>query len=260
MARRRAQTGISPAGKSVILLVVFGIPLLFFGASWGLDKLFDVAPAAGILIILFLVTVFTARVSGLLYRYYEARTPILRFFPFIGEVTLIDSKYHLPCYILYALSLLAIIGAIAPYNITSKFGMAVAENHTFVCGMILAALVLIIQIIKGIGIIQCMNDVASDWYEQTHSDVGLIKRFSLLGFIPFVRVIAVYSLYKPLDTMVTFMKTTVSSAGEEDSFIEEDDDDDEEYGDEDEDDDEEYYEEDDDDEDDEDDEEYEEDD
>lgn len=43
-----------------------------------------------------------------------------------------------------------------------------------------------------------------------------------MGFIPFVRMIALYSLNKPLDTMVSYMGTTASEVGEEDEFIEDD--------------------------------------
>ena len=44
--RTTGSKGISPAGKIAILLIVFGIPVLFAFASWGLNRLFEIAPYA----------------------------------------------------------------------------------------------------------------------------------------------------------------------------------------------------------------------
>lgn len=222
MARRSSSSGISPAGKAAVLVVVLGVPVMFFGASWGLDWLFTVAPWAVILVLLLVSTIYTAYTSSLLYTYYEADPPLMRFVPSLCETTIIDRKYHLPCYIFYFLAALCALGAAMPYDIAKIFGNGFVENHTFWFGIAFLVVSVGLQITKGIGIAGCINDIASDWYQQTHSDMGLIKRFTPMGFIPFVRMIALYSLNKPLDTMVSYMGTTASEVGEEDEFIEDD--------------------------------------
>ncbi len=221
MARKNSSNGISPAGKTAILLVVFGIPFLFAGASWGLDWLFSAAPWAVVLVLVLVATAYTAHTSNLLYTYYEVSAPVTRFVPCLCEVTLIDRKYHTPCYILYLLAILCGAGAFLPYDIAKVLGETFVTNHTFWFGVAFAVVMIILEVIKGIGIAGCMKDVADDWYQQTHSDVGLIKRFVPMGFIPFVRVIALYSLNKPLDTMVGYMGVSASDAGEDEEFYEE---------------------------------------
>lgn len=221
MARRNSSGGISPAGKTAIILVMFGIPLLFVGASWGLDVLFSVAPGAAIGVLVLVATAYTARTSRLLYNYYEADPPLTRFIPCICELTLIDRKYRTPCYILYLMAGLMALGAFMPYQIASKLGVDFVEHHTFWFGVAFLLVMVVLEIIKGIGIAGCMQDISNDWYEQTHSDVGLIKRFTPLGFIPFVRVIALYSLNKPLDTMVGFMGVSANDVGDDGEFYEE---------------------------------------
>lgn len=221
MARRSNSGGISPGGKLAIILVLFGIPISFFGVSWGLDWLFQVAPWTIVAILLVFATIYTARTSGLLHKYYDAQAPILRFVPCLCELTLIDQKYRGISYILYSLAAVMVCGAFMPYSIAKVLGAGFAERHTFWFGVAFAVVMVVLEAVKGIGISACMKDVADDWYQQTHSDVGLIKRFTPLGFIPFVRVIAIYSLNKPLDTMVAFMGVNVNDIGEEDEFEEE---------------------------------------
>lgn len=225
MARGSKATGVSPAGKLGIIAVAFGVPILFFAASWGLDVLFQAAPWVAIVVLVLVATAYTARTSGLLHDYYAVQSPILRFIPCICEVTLIDLKYRPVCYILYGVALVMAGGVAMPYSMASMLGNAFTVNHVvwfgLGCGLALAA----IQVIKGIGISGCMKDIANDWYSHTHSDVGLIKRFTPLGFIPFVRVIALYSLNKPLDTLVSFAGVDVNDIGQEDEFYEEDEDD-----------------------------------
>lgn len=221
MARKNMSAGISPAGKAAILAAIFGIPLLFVGASWGLDILFQLAPWAGVLVLILVATGYTAHTASMLYAYYESVPPLIRFVPCACETTLIDRKYRGPCYILYALAVLMAVGVALPYEISSKLGRSFAEWHTFWFGVAFLAVMAILQVIKGIGIAGCMQDVAEDWYQQTHSDVGLIKRFTPLGFIPFVRVIALYSLNKPLDTMVNYMSVNVSDVDEDEGYFEE---------------------------------------
>lgn len=221
MARRNGSEGISPGGKLAIILVVFGIPILFFAASWGLDQLFQMAPWVGIAVILLIATAYTAHTSSLLHRYYDVDPPVLRFIPCLCELSLIDRKYRGLGFIMYALAGVMACGALMPYSVASILGESFVEWHTWWFGVACLLCLAVLQVVKGIGISGCMNDIAEDWYQQVHVDIGLIKRFVPLGFIPFVRVVALYSLNKPLDTMVTFVGVNVNDVGAEDEFYEE---------------------------------------
>lgn len=212
MARRNNGGGMSPVGKLAIIAVLFGVPILFFSASWGLDVLAQRAPLAMVAIIVVVSTVYAAHTSTLLYNYYEVDPPIIRFVPLLGEVTLMDRKYWTITYILYGVVAVLVLIAFLPYSVASILGEWFVENHTFMFMAIALVVLLVIQLIKGVGLTGCINDIAADWEAQTHSDVGFIKRFSLLSFVPFVRVVALYGMNKPLDTMVTFMNVTVSDA------------------------------------------------
>lgn len=178
-------------------------------------------PWVAIIILLFIATAYTSYTSGLLYRYYDMAAPLTRFIPCICEATLIDTKYRKIIYILYGITLVMLGGVVMPYSVSSLLGEAFALNHVVWFGLIAGLMLLIIQIVKGIGLAGCMKDIADDWYKQTHSDVGLIKRFTIMGFIPFVRVIALYSLNKPLSTMVEFIGVGADDVGEEEQFFEE---------------------------------------
>lgn len=228
MARRNSGDGMGPAGKLAIIAVLFGVPLLFFASSYGLGVLADRVPLAMVGIIVVICTAYSAHTSYLLYTYYEVDAPLARFIPCLGEVTLVDKKFWMPLYGLYGIAVIAAIIAFLPYSVASVLGDWFVENHVFIFMAIALVVLLIIQIVKGIGLVGCINDISDDWETQTRSDVGFIKRFSLLSFIPFVRVVALYGMNKPLDTMVTFMNVTVSDAdNDEGTFYEEDDGDDE---------------------------------
>lgn len=219
--RKKRQEGISPAGKAAILCVIFGIPLLFVLSSWGLSQLYDAVPYAIVLVLLVLCTVYSARIARLMYTYYEVDAPVIRFVPVIGEVCLLDIKYHLPCYIGYAISVLFLVLSLLPYDVLKIFGTGFATNASFYLMLVAIVVALAVQIIIGVGLMHTMKDIAEDWKKQVHADVGAISKFSFFGFIPFVRVIALYALDKPLSTMVDFMGVTSEDAEEDDGFIEE---------------------------------------
>lgn len=220
-ASRKAQ-GISPAGKVAILLAVFGVPALFFASSWGLSQLFELAPMYIVIALGIFAMIYTAYTAKLMFDFYELQAPILRFVPCICETTLIDVKWHLPCYILYALAVLAGVASQLPYSVLKVFGDTVALNAGFYCTVLAIIFLIGVQIIKGIGLMGTIKDVGAEWYQQTHADMGAISKLAFLGFIPFVRVIALYSLNKPLSTMVSFMEVTVNDTDDGDGFEAED--------------------------------------
>lgn len=225
MAKKKQNVGISPAGKMAILLVVFGIPLIFAVSSWGLSKLYEIAPLAIVGVMVIISTIYTAYTAGLMYKFYETPAPFTRFIPCICELTMIDIKYHVPCYILYVLTVLSLVAMRLPYSIIGMLGQDFATSAPFYFLLLALFFLLIIQIIKGIGMVGCMKDITEEWHKQTRADVGVFSKFTVLGFIPFVRVMALYAMNKPLSTMVTFMGTTVQDGDQEVGFEEESDDD-----------------------------------
>lgn len=224
MAKRKTtnQQGMNPAAKVAVLLAVIGVPALFFASSYGLSILFDVAPIVVLIIAVVICTAYTAYTSTLLYKYYEVPAPISRFVPCLCEVSLIDVKYHLPCYILYALAVIFGGASQLPFSVWSIVGETLAFNAPFYCMVIALAMLLVIQVIKGIGLMGCIKDISSEWEEQVHTTAGAVSKLAFLSFIPFVRIIALYSVNKPLSTMVSFMGVVADDAGDdEEDFAEE---------------------------------------
>lgn len=223
MAKKKKQSqGISPAGKSAILLVVFGVPVLFFASSWGLSKLFEMAPMYIVGVLIIFATIYTAYTAKLMYDFYDTNPPFLRFVPCVCEITLVDIKYHIPCYVCYALAIIFAGLSQLPYSVLKVLGDGFALNAGFYFTIVAIVFLVVIQIIKGIGLMGTIKDIGEEWNHQRHTDLGAISKLTFLGFLPFVRVIALYSLNKPLSTMVSFMGVTVDDADTGDSFEEED--------------------------------------
>ena len=220
--RAKKSQGISPTGKIAILVILFGIPMLFALSSWGLSKIFETVPYVLIGVLVLVATVYTAHTVSLMYKFYEVDPPVLRFIPCMCEIALIDVKYHKVCYALYALAVVFIALSQLPYEVLKVFGEAISLNGGFYM-MVLALLMLtLIQIVKGIGLNGCMHDIEKDWKRVNHTDLGMIDKLIILGFIPFVRVIALYSLNKPLSTLVEFMEVSSSDIDEKNNeFYEE---------------------------------------
>lgn len=222
MATKKS-SGIGTGGKIAILLVLFGIPALFFFSSWGLLQLFNMTPYILLLVLLLFATIYTARTSRLLYEYYGWELPLGRFLPCVGEVFLMDVKYRMPCYIMYVAAIIFVGISQLPYSVMKMLGDTIALKGSFYFFLIALVLLAIIQVVKGIGLVSCMKDISADWYKQTHAEIGAINILMLLSFIPFVRVIAIYAMNKPLSTMVDFMNVTIADA-DEDAYYEEEDD------------------------------------
>lgn len=220
---RGGKQGMSPAGKAAILLVLFGVPALFFASSYGLSKLFDVAPLLVLAIVVIVATAYTAYTVHLMYTFYQVDAPVVRFIPCLCEVALMDLKYQKPCYVLYPIAVVFGLCSQLPYAIWSRLGEQVAFSAPFYCILIALVLLGVIQAIKGVGLMSCLRDIAEAWDRIMHTDPGAITKFGPLCFIPFVRVVALYSVNKPLSTMVSFMGVS-ADAGEVDSeeFAEED--------------------------------------
>lgn len=198
-------------GMSIgILLVIIGIPLLFVLSSLGTSWLATTAPYLMVAVIAVFAAIYTGMTSSLLWDFYEESAPWYRWVPCFGELTIMDSKYLKIGGILYIPAIIALALSQLPYKVISFLGENVALNFPFYMMVVALFFLLAVQVVKGIGIMDCTKTIASLWEERNNTSSGFIKRFGILGFIPFVRVVAVYALNKPLTTMVTFNEETIS--------------------------------------------------
>ena len=210
MAKKRKGNQGSPATRALILLAVVGIPLIFVLAIMGTEVIVQTAPYLIIVVMAVAMAIYSGMTSALLYDYFEVQSPIWRWIPCIGELSLMDSKFVKFGVLFYALAAVFFGISNLPYSILRNFGEGVALDLPFYMMVLTFAMLGAVQIVKGIGLLGCMKTVSAEWDEKVGTSLGLIKSFAWLGFIPFVRVMAVYALNKPLSTLVTFNDMTVS--------------------------------------------------
>lgn len=213
----------SPATKGLILLGVLAVPVLFVLAAMGTSALMDVAPYALIGVLAIAIAIYTGITCNLLYRYCETSPAWYAFVPCYGELAMMDSKFMRIGTPLYILAILFLGLSRVPYSMLSFLGQDLALVFPFYSTLIAFVFLGVIQVVKGIGILGCIKMVSDEWEDQMHGSLGFIKSFGWLGFVPFVRVIAVYGLNKPLSTLVTFNNTTISD--NDDVVLEEEDED-----------------------------------
>lgn len=213
----------SPATKGLILLGVLAVPVLFVLAAMGTSALMDVAPYALIGVLAIAIAIYTGITCNLLYRYCETSPAWYAFVPCYGELAMMDSKFMRIGTPLYILVILFLGLSRVPYSMLSFLGQDLALVFPFYSTLIAFVFLGVIQVVKGIGILGCIKMVSDEWEDQMHGSLGFIKSFGWLGFVPFVRVIAVYGLNKPLSTLVTFNNTTISD--NDDVVLEEEDED-----------------------------------
>lgn len=221
MAKKRVNNYGSPATRALILLSVVGIPLIFVLAIMGTSILTQVAPYLIIVVMAVIMTVYSGYTASLLYTYFEVDRPWYRWIPCFGELTLIDSKFVKIGGILYIVVLCSLGIGNLPYSITQNIGETLALNLPFYMMIVTFVAIIGIQVVKGIGLLNCIKVVSSEWEEKVGTSVGFIKSFAWAGFIPFVRVLAIYALNKPLSTLVTFNNTTVSDTNDVELEIDE---------------------------------------
>ena len=204
----------SPAVRFLILGVIVGLPALFVLADKGTSYLVEVAPYAIILVMAIAAAAYSGYTSSLLYRYYEGKAPWYSWVPCFGELTMMDGKYTKIGTPLYVAAIALLVLSRMPYSVTSIFGQAFGLHFPLVMTVLAFVVLAAIQVIKGIGLVGCMKVLEDEWKEHTHAELGLIKSFAFFGFVPFVRVMAMYALNKPLSTMVQFNSVTVSDSSE----------------------------------------------
>lgn len=208
--KRNTANTISPMARLTVLGSVVIIIGMFAAVAFGTAELMDVAPLLIIPVIALGIAVYTAMTSKLLYEYFEVNPPFLRFIPCYGELTLMDNKFLKIGTIFYVIAILALLGTQIPFSVAKIISEDFAFSLPFYCMVVALVALLAVQIIKGIGFLDCVKTLVAEWDEHVGGSVGIIKNLAWLGFIPFVRVVAIYALNKPLSTMVTFNDITVS--------------------------------------------------
>lgn len=212
MARRGNKP--NPAARALVLLAVVAVPLLFVLAIISTDFIVTVAPYLLIVLIAVVMGIYSGITSQLLYEYFEVYPPWYRWVPCFSELTLMDSKYLKIGTVFYALAVIFLGISRIPYSVSKMLGETIALSLPFYATVVAMLMLFAVQIVKGIGLLGCYKTVGAEWKEKMETSLGFIKTFSLLGFIPFVRVLAVYGLNKPLSTLVTFNDITVSDSDE----------------------------------------------
>lgn len=209
--RRNTANTISPAARLAVLGSIVGIFGLFAAVAFGTAELMDTSPFLLIPVLVLGSTVYTVITSNLLHKYFEVRAPFIRFIPCYGELTLMDNKFLKIGTIFYGIAIVALLCTRIPFNIARVVSEDFAFSLPFYCMVVALIALLAVQIIKGIGLLGCVKIIVAEWNEHVGGSIGIIKSLAWLGFLPFVRVVAMYALNKPLSTMVTFNSITVSA-------------------------------------------------
>lgn len=213
------QNKLSSKAKVAILLVIIIVPSLFAAAAVGTSKLFTAAPIAVVAALLVASGIYTGYASARLYRFFGSSQPWYSYLPCFGEVSLLDGVFFTPCLALYIFAILAFAASHLPYSVLSAISPDFAFAAPFWLTVLCFVLLLALQIVKGIGLTRTMKAVSTVWEERMHTSLGLLNASILLNFIPFVRIISVYCLAKPLSTMVDF--NHMSSAEDDDIVLSE---------------------------------------
>ena len=208
MAKKKSKS--NPLVNGLILATVVGVPAIFALAAVGTSMLSESAPYILIAVIAVIAAIYNGMTCNLLYDYYEVRRAWYAFIPCFGELCLMDEKFMKIGSVPYVLAVLCLGASQIPYSVFGFLGDKTAINMPLFFVLIAFVMLFIVQIVKGIGLIGCVKNVSDEWEEQIGGTIGFIKSFSWLGFIPFVRVMAIYGLNKPLSTLVTFNDITVS--------------------------------------------------
>lgn len=211
MAKRNNKQS-NPAARLLILLAVIGVPLIFVLAIFSTDLVVERAPYLLLVIMAVVMIVYSGTTAGLLYKYYETSAPWYRFIPCFGELTLMDSKYLKIGTVFYIFAAIFFGLSRLPYDVMKVVGEGLVFSLPFYLTVLTFIAMLGVEIVKGIGMLNCMKIVSDEWEEKMHTSLGFIKSFAWLGFIPFVRVLTIYGLNKPLSTLVTFNDYTVSDS------------------------------------------------
>lgn len=157
---------------------------------------------------------FISDTVGLLYLFFELDKPWQRFIPVVNEFYAIDEKYKKSAYITLGISILSVIIATLPFSVKALISKSFATSGSFYFFFVAFVFFMITQLIVGIGLFFAINDINKEWERIVGEQLGALQIFKLFALIPILRIYAFYAMRKPLDTMVTFRRQTVSSIKE----------------------------------------------
>ena len=217
--KTKSKVGLSASTKLAIIGVIIGTPVLVFLFSVLQTRLLAVSPIAFLALIVIVSAVFNTRTCKLLYTFYELETPVIAYLPCIGETALIDQSLKRASIALYAVVLFTLGISFLPFKVFGWMGISKSTTLKIVLMWVAIVLLIIIQILKGIGIRGTMKDVSNAWIEARGTTSGIISKFSIFGFVPILRVLCFYGLSKPLSTMVEFDGVTVSDLEGDDEAL-----------------------------------------
>ena len=200
--------------------LVFLVPIVIFGVfvamSRGTSALGEISAYAAFFVCVIAATAMQIHTSRLLHDYFEVYAPALAYIPCVGELTIMDDLYKKIGLALYAVAAILLGVSVLP---VFKSSPSLAEVPFYLMLVAIGVLVLV-QIVKGLGLWNCMHNIEEEWKEHTKHELGSIKWMVWFGFIPFVRCMTFYALCKPLSSMTQFMGIT-SDVEDEEMFEEE---------------------------------------
>lgn len=206
MARQKKNSALS---RALILFVVLGLIVFFILAVQFTDMLMTVAPVVFIIFAIIGIAIYTAITSRVVYRYLGMKEPLISYVPCVGEIALIDGKYSALTVAAYLCALASFIISRLPYSVWFFLPLHTAVNMPYYVNYVTLFFLLVVQILKGIGTQVLYRFIFETVEEQQKTELGFIKSLSWLGFFPFIRVVAVYSLNFVLSSLTTFTGMTV---------------------------------------------------
>lgn len=190
----------------VILFVALGIPTIFILFSGLTNTLAETSPYIMIAVIIIASTANQIRTVRLTYSFLNLKTPKLGYIPFIGETALLDDKYKNITLVFYVLTVISIAVMFIPVG----YGSLLPADFPKFCTYFSVVFIAIIQIVKGLGILQMFMFIDKQYREITGYSISL-KVFLPLSFFPFVRNFVFIVLCRPLGAMVEFQHLNIAS-------------------------------------------------
>lgn len=219
--KRRSNSTLTPAvTKLWILFVILGIPIIIYLFSVGTKLAFNLAPITVTIALTILCGIYSGYVSGLVRKYYEIDSPFWRYIPCVGELSLTTGITFKISIILYIIAAVLFSMSLLPYDVVKIFGELSIQTIPFILNIIALVCLTGVQVCKGLGMSLILSAIENSWEETMKTNIGSVSKMRILMYIPFVRVIALYAISKPMSTLVDFMGRTTSDT--DDVLAEED--------------------------------------
>ena len=162
MAKKKNGDSLNPLVRLGFLCILIGVPVLFFLLSRFTSAVAEKIPIAFLVLLVVVDCIYTFYTARLLYSYYGSKVPILSAVPCFGELYIMDSKYTSIGRWLYliavALGIVIIVPMFGFVTFTSVFMLTLPTKLFYV----LLVDLIVIQVVKGLGILDCEKTIASD--------------------------------------------------------------------------------------------------